>query len=67
MLLSTRVKALKRKGRSSTINLQTKTKTTRAQLLKYATRVMVDIDMSSMSPKVIGREACLQIGSLFEL
>jgi hypothetical protein len=34
---------------------------TRAQLLKYVARAMVDVDMSLTPLKVIGKEACLQV------
>jgi hypothetical protein len=36
------------------------TRTTRAQLFKYAIGAMVDVNMSPMPLKVIGREVCLQ-------
>jgi hypothetical protein len=35
------------------------TRTTRAQLLKQVVGAMVDVDMSSTPPKVIGREVYL--------
>jgi hypothetical protein len=43
------------------------TKTIRAQLFKYVIGVMVDVDMNPTPPKVIGREVCLQVKSLFRL
>ncbi len=42
-------------------------KTTKAQLPKKTTRVMVVIDMNFMSLKVIGRKNCLQAKSLSRL
>jgi hypothetical protein len=35
------------------------TETTKAQILKQVVGAMVDVDMSSMPPKIIGREVCL--------
>ncbi len=40
---------------------------TRAQLLKYVVRTMVDVDMNLMPPKIIGREACLQVKGPYEI
>jgi hypothetical protein len=35
------------------------TETINAQFLKQVVGAMVDVDMSSMLPKIIGREVCL--------
>jgi hypothetical protein len=43
------------------------TKMIRAQLFKYVTGVMVDVDMNPTPPKAIGREVCLQVKGLFRL
>jgi hypothetical protein len=49
------------------INLTTMIKTTRAQLPKYATRVMVVVNMNMMSTHAIGRKVCLQAKGLYGL
>ncbi len=61
VLLLTHVKASKKKGCWSTINLIIMTKSTKAQLPKQVVGVMVDVDMNLTPPKVIGKKVVYKL------